>query len=100
MTVQSERERQGVLSAAGKPTGGFLLYLGRNTYAVMMHHIMAFMLVKAVLAGIAAHTGYLPDFDFVRFYADIDYSGKRLGGVSDGLSGCGGRAATAVAERA
>lgn len=73
VTVQSERERQGVLSAAGKPAGGFLLYLGRNTYAVMMHHIMAFMLVKAVLAGIAAHTGYLPDFDFVRFYADIDY---------------------------
>lgn len=51
----------------------FLLYLGRNTYAVMMHHVMAFMLVKMVLAGIAAHTGYLPDFDFMRFYADIDY---------------------------
>lgn len=51
----------------------FLLYLGRNTYAVMMHHVMAFMLVKMVLAGIAAHTGYLPDFDFMRFYSDIDY---------------------------
>lgn len=67
--AQSGEEMQGGLSAAG----GFLLYLGRNTYAVMMHHIMAFMLVKAVLAGIAAHTGYLSDFDFVRFYADIDY---------------------------
>ncbi len=53
--------------------GANFLYLGRNTYAVMMHHIMAFMLVKAVLAGIAAHTGYLSDFDFARFYADIDY---------------------------
>lgn len=53
--------------------GSFLLYLGRNTYAVMMHHVMAFMLVKMVLAGIAAHTGYLSDFDFVRFYGDIDY---------------------------
>ena len=51
----------------------FLLYLGRNTYTVMMHHVMAFMLVKMVLAGIAAHTGYLPDFDFMRFYSDIDY---------------------------
>lgn len=59
--------------AAGSRTGGFLLYLGRNTYAVMMHHIMAFMLVKGALAGIAAHTGYLADFDFARFYSDIDY---------------------------
>lgn len=55
------------------PTGSFLLYLGRNTYAVMMHHVMAFMLVKMVLAEIASHMGYLTDFDFVRFFADIDY---------------------------
>lgn len=47
--------------------------LGRNTYAVMMHHIMVFMLIKMVLAGIAAGTGYLADFDFERFYMDIDY---------------------------
>lgn len=53
--------------------GGVLRYLGKNTYAVMMHHVMAFMLVKMVLAGIAAHTGFLADFDFVRFYGDIDY---------------------------
>lgn len=52
---------------------GFFLYLGRNTYAVMMHHIMAFMLVKMILAGIAAHTGYLADFDFTEFYGNIDY---------------------------
>lgn len=61
------------LSAASMQAGRFLRYLGRNTYAVMMHHVMAFMLVKMVLAGIAAHTGYLSDFDFVRFYGDIDY---------------------------
>lgn len=60
-------------AAAWKPAGGFLLYLGRNTYAVMTHHVMAFMLVKMVLAGIAARTGCLADFDFERFYADIDY---------------------------
>lgn len=47
--------------------------LGRNTYAVMLHHIMVFMLIKMVLAGIAAGTGYLADFDFERFYMDIDY---------------------------
>lgn len=61
------------LSAARHPAGGFLRYLGRNTYAVMMHHVMAFMMVKMVLAGIAAHTGYLTDFDFVRLHGDIDY---------------------------
>ncbi len=48
-------------------------YLGRNTYAVMMHHIMAFMLVKMIIAGIAAHTGLCPDFDFEQFYTNIDY---------------------------
>lgn len=48
-------------------------YLGRNTYPVMMHHIMVFMIIKMVLAGIAAGTGYLADFDFTRFYTDIDY---------------------------
>lgn len=66
--IQSGGERQ-----KGAAAGGFLWYLGRNTYAVMMHHVMAFMLVKMVLAGIAAHTGYLTDFDFERFYWDIDY---------------------------
>lgn len=60
-------------SAAQNPAGGVLLYLGRSTYAVMMHHVMAFMLVKMVLAGIACYTGYLADFDLARFYADIDY---------------------------
>ncbi len=70
--VRSNAERQNPV-AMQNPAGGFLLYLGRNTYAVMMHHVMAFMLVKMVLAGIAAHTGYLADFEFVRFYADIDY---------------------------
>lgn len=48
-------------------------YLGRNTYAVMMHHIMAFMLIKMVIAGIAAHTGLCADFDFEQFHNNIDY---------------------------
>ena len=71
--AQLEEEKRSGLAAVQNPAGGFLLYLGRNTYAVMMHHVMAFMLVKMVLAGIAAHTGYLADFDFTRFYEDIDY---------------------------
>lgn len=48
-------------------------YLGRNTYAVMMHHVMAFMLVKIVIAAVAAHTGLCADFDFGQFYSNIDY---------------------------
>lgn len=48
-------------------------YLGRNTYAVMMHHVMAFMLVKIVIAAMAAYTGMCADFDFVQFYSNIDY---------------------------
>lgn len=48
-------------------------YLGSNTYAVMMHHVMAFMLVKMVIAAVALHTGYCPDFDFERFHIDIGY---------------------------
>lgn len=71
--AQSDVEKRNGPAAAQNLAGGFLLHLGRNTYAVMMHHVMAFMLVKMVLAGTAAYTGYLADFDFVRFYADIDY---------------------------
>ena len=48
-------------------------YLGRNTYAVMMHHVMAFMLVKMVIAAVASHTAYCPDFDFEKFHIDIGY---------------------------
>ena len=48
-------------------------YLGGNTYAVMMHHVMAFMIIKAVIAVIAASTGVCTDFDFAQFYNNIDY---------------------------
>ncbi len=48
-------------------------FLGQNTYAVMMHHVLAFMLVKAVIAGAAAFTGLCGDFDFAQFYGNIDY---------------------------
>lgn len=50
-----------------------VLYLGKNTYAVMLHHVMAFMLVKMVLAAVAAHTSYLADFDWEQFHGNIDY---------------------------
>lgn len=52
---------------------GLVRYLGRNTYAVMMHHAAVFMLIKAVVAVIAAFTEFCADFDFVQFYSNIDY---------------------------
>lgn len=48
-------------------------FLGRNTYAVMMHHVAAFMLVKAVIALVAACTGACADFEWEQFYGNIDY---------------------------
>lgn len=51
----------------------FFSYLGRNTYAVMMHHVLAFMVVKAVLAFMARQFGVFPDFDFASYYGNADY---------------------------
>lgn len=48
-------------------------FLGQNTYTVMMHHVLVFMLIKAILAGVAASTGFCGDFDFEQFYSNIDY---------------------------
>ena len=38
-----------------------------------MHHVMVFMVVKMVLAGLAALTGCFADFDPVQFRSNIDY---------------------------
>ena len=67
--AQADAKRQ----SGSEPAGGFLLYLGRNTYAVMMHHVMMFMLIKMILAGIAAHTGFCADFDLEQYRTNIDY---------------------------
>ena len=53
--------------------GKAVRYLGQNTYAVMMHHVIVFMVIKAVIAGIAALAGVCADFDFADFYSNIDY---------------------------
>lgn len=51
----------------------YIVYLGKHTYAVMMHHVLVFMAIKAVLAGVAVHTGWFTDFDWERYRSDIDY---------------------------
>lgn len=52
---------------------GVVRYVGCNTYAVMMHHVMVFMLIKAIIAGVASSTGLCADFYFEQFYTNIDY---------------------------
>lgn len=52
---------------------GAVRFLGRNTYAVMMHHVAVFMLVKAVIAGVASYAGLCADFDLAQFCTNIDY---------------------------
>lgn len=54
-------------------TGKAVRWFGQHTYTVMMHHVMIFMLIKMLLAGIAAGTGLLGDFDLEQFYTNIDY---------------------------
>lgn len=51
----------------------YVIYLGKNTFAVMMHHVMAFMLIKMVIAIFMTYTSFCADFDKARFMADIDY---------------------------
>ena len=50
-----------------------ITYLGRNTYAVMMHHVMVFVLIKMVIAAFAANTAWLADFDMELYRSNIDY---------------------------
>lgn len=48
-------------------------YVGQHTYTVMMHHVLVFMLIKMLLAGLAVSTGFCVDFAFEQFYTNIDY---------------------------
>ncbi len=50
-----------------------VIYLGKNTFAIMMNHVMAFMLVKIIFAVIAVWTPYCETFDWQQFYNNIDY---------------------------
>lgn len=50
-----------------------VLYLGKNTYAVMVHHVMAFMLVKVVLAVLSGSLGVFADFDWEQYRTNVEY---------------------------
>lgn len=50
-----------------------LIFLGRNTYTVMMHHIMAFFLVKTVFYGLHVLTGLCAEFDTAMYLSEINF---------------------------
>lgn len=48
-------------------------WLGRNTYAVMMHHMLGFLLVKGILYGVYMFSPWCRDFDAAAFFGDAGY---------------------------
>lgn len=47
--------------------------IGKNTFSIMMHHILGFMLVKGVFYLLSGWTEYFSDFDAAAFLSDIGY---------------------------
>lgn len=50
-----------------------LQYFGRNTYGVMMHHVMAVMGLKTVFAATAKYTDLFVGFSFEQYKTDLWY---------------------------
>lgn len=50
-----------------------LLLVGRSTYAVMMHHVALFMLLKGAFYLCSLCTKFCQDFDPALFFGDINY---------------------------
>lgn len=51
----------------------FLEFFGRNTFSIMMHHMMVFFAITSFFAFGAKYLGLFPDFDFARYKSDIYY---------------------------
>lgn len=52
---------------------GWLLVVGRNTYAIMMHHIFAFFLVKSVFYAVSVLTPMCAEFDAAMYFSEINF---------------------------
>lgn len=50
-----------------------LVYVGRNTYSVMLHHITAFMLPKGIFYLVSLLTPLCGEFDKELFLCDVNY---------------------------
>lgn len=50
-----------------------LVSVGRNTYAVMMHHIFAFFLVKSIFYAVSLLTPLCGEFDAAMYFSEINF---------------------------
>ena len=50
-----------------------LVNVGRNTYSIMMHHVMVFMIIKGVCYTCSTLTSFCQDFNQELFFHDINY---------------------------
>lgn len=51
----------------------FWNYFGANTFAVMMHQVAAFLVVKSIFALTASAFGWFADFNWDAFWTDVYY---------------------------
>ncbi len=52
---------------------GKMVYIGRNTFAVMMHHTLCFMLVKELFYLCSLYTPLCREFDREMFFSEINF---------------------------
>ena len=52
----------------------FVYAIGTHTYDIMLHHLTAFMIIKAIYRLISAHTGLCSDFDMTAYLSDVYYT--------------------------
>ena len=52
---------------------GKMVWVGRNTYSIMMHHVFCFMLVKGFFYLCSLYTPFCADFDTEMFFYEINF---------------------------
>lgn len=52
---------------------GKMIYIGRNTYSIMMHHVACFMLVKGFFYLCSLYTPLCSEFDREMFFGEIGF---------------------------
>ena len=50
-----------------------MVYIGRNTYMIMMHHVTCFMLVKGFFYLLSIGTPFCTEFDTELFFSEINF---------------------------
>lgn len=52
---------------------GQMVYIGRNTYAIMMHHVLSFFIVKSFFYLLHSYTPLCAEFDTEMFFSEISF---------------------------